>query len=261
MNNVFNDLYHPEDHPIETRLVSRAIDKNGNPLIEIQPSSSSPSTLILKFIRSNPPQYTFDTLLKNLLCYAADNGYEKVELEDDAMFTNGTCTFRSLIYRVFDNKDSIYVNKGFYPKQNVLDMKTILYDYTIEDAKNLATYLPDEIQNDILSIPNEKNSDRFGTWLLSNECYFIRESLNRIEALTKKIDSLDKLSNKNKQFLKAYKDYYNAHQYLTQNAQCITNGGHLRRIPRSSRRKHWKRRTSRKSRRNRKSLKKRRGFK
>lgn len=265
MSDVFKELYHPEDHPIETRLVSKATDKNGNPLIEIQPSSSSPSTLILKFIRSNPPQYTFDLLLKDLLCYAAKNGYTKVDLEDDAMFTNGQCTFRSLIYRAFENKDSIYVNKGFQPRQNVKDMKNTLYNYTINDSKNLATYLPPDIRDKILAIPSDKNNDRFGTWLLNNECFLVREVLNRIESLTKKIDSLIDLKSSSKQFLKAYQDYYNAHQYLSTNAQCpsISNGGRsrLRCVPGSSSCKRRKRRKTRKSRRNRKTIKNRFSFK
>jgi hypothetical protein len=263
MSNVFNELYHPEDHPIETRLVSKATDKNGNPLIEIQPSSSSPSTLILKFIRSNPPQYTFDILLKDLLCYAVNNGYTKVELEDDAMFTNGQCTFRSLIYRAFENKDSIYINKGFQPKLNVETMKNILYNYTIGDAKNLTTHLPPEIRYRILAIPSDKNDDRFGTWLLNNDCFLVREVLNRIESLTKKIDSLNNLTSSSKEFLKAYKDYYNAHQYLSKDAQCpknesISNGGRsrLRCLSRSSSRKRRQCRKTRKSRRYRKTSKK-----
>jgi hypothetical protein len=122
--NVFDDLYHPADlvH-LPARLVSKAVNENGEPIVEVSPGDSG--ILILKFVRKSP-DVPFNKILKDFLRYAKEHGYEKVELEDDAMFVDGACRYRSLLYRAFKNENSIYVKRGFRTTVDVEASKTQL---------------------------------------------------------------------------------------------------------------------------------------
>ena len=109
-NNIRHVFETLRDHDfIENRKVSleTTID-NGEEksLIELQPNSDN-TKLILKFIRSKPPNYKLDDLMMGFFCYAKENGYEIVGLDDDALFAEGDCKFRALAFRVFQNKKSI----------------------------------------------------------------------------------------------------------------------------------------------------------
>ena len=262
--NPFDNLYHPPDHPIDARLVSKEVNKKNEPIVEIQ--SKDNDTLILKFIRSEQPKFIFANLIKQFLCYAKSKHYTKVELEDDSMFNDEDCIFRALYYRVFQNKDSIYKDKGFQPIEDIQLLKKTLYEFKIIDAKNLAKLMTDKIKIIINSIPDMDNDNLFGTWLLKRECFFYREVFNRLSVISAqpvaKIDLLD-INIKSKEFLKAYYKYKKLHETLIRNADCdtIASGGNIRHLSKTSRRKWFKCRKTRKNKRNYKTFSKKRNSK
>lgn len=266
---ITDNLYHPPDHPFETRLVSREVDGSGNPLIEVQDEEKGgKKILVLKFIRSKKPEYTFDKLLNDVLCYGDKNGYDYVKLEDDALFTmNGDCMVRALMYRAFQNKNSIYVDRGFYPENKDVELgnlKDVIYNYRVEDARNLATLLPRDIQEVIMALDASKNNERFGEWLLSQDCSFYRNVINRIEAISRKIETDEQIkasvNSNTQQFLSNFRAYYLIHQNLVKNAVCMQGGkrrkSRLRRTSKLPQRKHRKYGKTRKNYRNHKLSKK-----
>lgn len=262
---VLDNLYHPEGHPFETRLVSTETDGAGNPLIEIQTEiKGDTKILILKFIRSKKPSFTFDSLLNDVLCYAEKNQYHYVKLEDDALFTmDENCMVRALIYRSFQNKNSIYVDRGFYPDSEDVELdglKNIIYNFRIGDAKNLANFLPEDIHQEINSIDASLDNHRFGEWLLTTHCSFLRNVINRIEVLARKIEtdpsSYESLTQDTLDFLRSFRAYYFAHTSLIKNAVCAKGGkggarrknkNNLRRTSRASQRKFRKHGKTRKN--------------
>lgn len=246
---ITDSLYHPEGHPFETRLVSTETNDDRKPLIEIQPELiDNKKILVLKFIRSKKPIYTFDVLLTQILCYAEQNNYDLVKLEDDALFTSDEdCLFRALIYRAFQNKNSIYVDKGFYPKVQDIELdklKDIIYNYKIKDAKNLGYFLPEELKLVIENIEASKDDERFGEWLLNEPCIFYRNVINKIEALSKKVKnkeiSIDKLNKNTYDFLIAFRTYFIMHQNLIRTPECKKGGTHKKRRFTISQRKNKK---------------------
>lgn len=260
---ITDNLYHPPAHPFETRLVSREVDANGNPLVEVQDEEKKgKKILVLKFIRSKKPEYTFDKLLNDVLCYGDKNGYDYVKLEDDALFTmNGDCMVRALIYRAFQNKNSIYVDRGFYPENKDVELgklKDVIYNYRIEDARNLAMLFPSDIQEVITTLDVSKNNERFGEWLLSRDCSFYRNVINRIEVISRKIETDEQtkssVNSNTHNFLSSFRTYYLIHQNLVRNAECQKGGkrrkSRLRRTAKLSQRKHRKYGKTRKNYRN-----------
>jgi hypothetical protein len=226
-NIAFGTIYHPESSAIEGRLVSSETNLKGEPLLELQ---FDDKTLILKFIRSYPPCYTFKSLLSDVYCYATLNKCNKIELEDDALFSDGDCIYRAIIYRVFQNKLSIYVDNGFIPIggiENLNKYKDIIYNFTIENAKLMIPLfeslpVPQRVQEFIKllgSLDISKNNDKFGEWLISNPCLIYREIFNRLGNLTSTINIEKTLSNENlnqatKDFLTAFNRYVLLHKSL-----------------------------------------------
>ena len=190
-SNVFDNLYHPRGHRSELRLVSRETTRNNLPIIEIQPNETK-TKLYLKFIRSNPPVYTFNKLMGDFLCYAYKEGYESVELEDDALFNEDGCEVRALYKRAFMNKPSLYVSKGFQSTFNIEEMRATIYNFNIKDAKNMITVLLEtnkirETDKDniklILNIAPELDERRLGeAWLLNQSCRIYRDIFNRFSS-------------------------------------------------------------------------------
>ena len=215
--NVFDELYHPPhlDH-LPTRLVSRAENEHGEPIVEITPECDG--TLLLKFVRKscNVP---FNKTVEDFLLYARKEGYKKVELEDDAMFENGSCgnkdcRYRSLLYRAFQNENSIYVKLGFHPVVDIEMSKSQLYNYSIIDAKNMALYFRPDIQAKIRAIPSDFDGNRFGQWVTEQKCCVRREILNNLDSLRTKMDQLPALNERSIEFLKSFTFYYTAHRKL-----------------------------------------------
>lgn len=220
-------LYNPPHHPIKERLVSKETNQKGQPLLELQISDK---TLTLKFIRSNPPNYTFQSLLNDVFCYATLKNCTTIELEDDAMFSQGDCVFRAVAYRVFQNKASIYVEKGFEPIggiENLMNYKDIIYNFTIENAKNMiplfsqfeSSPIVKKFIENLNSIDISKNNDKFGEWLISNDCEFYREIFNRLAILTSssyivKTLSVESLNPATKEFLTSFNKYILLHKSL-----------------------------------------------
>lgn len=217
------------DIPQAGRMESEYKTTSGFPIIDILPDPTR-NTLHLKFIRSEPPVFDFTHNLNYVICYAKKQGYDNVSLQDDALFTDKDdkeCIFRALFYRVFINKYSIYVDKGFTPTTCTMDelnkIKNILYNFKIINAKELSLFLPKKIQKRILEIPTSKDDARFGEWLVNQDCMFFREVINRI--LDKKlIENIVGMSEELIIFIKFAFAYLDIHQSLTQNvSQCKTN--------------------------------------
>jgi len=213
--NVFDDLYHPPElYHLPLRLVSKAVNESGDPVVEINPGDDG--ILILKFVRKSS-HVTFNKLLKDFLCYAKNRGFKKVELEDDSMFVNGTCSYRSLLYRAFKNENSIYVKRGFRPTVAVELWKTQLYNYLIRYAKNMAHYFQPAIQSQIMAIPTESDTERFGEWVTAQTCIVIRDILNTLDILRHRVSRMPDLDEHSVTFLDAFTFYYMAHQKLYMN--------------------------------------------
>lgn len=218
---VVNKLYNPGKHPFKNRLVSVEKNQQGEPLIELQTEfTNNKKILVLKFIRSKNPIYTFDTLLNDVIYYANNNNYSSIILEDDSLFTiNKNCKVRALIYRAFHNKNSIYVDRGFYPKNKDIDLdkhRNIIYNYKIRDALNLSLLLPKNIQSVINNIRDTNNNINFGDWLLNQKCCFYRDVINKIDVLAREveIENYKILTNNSYEFLKSFRIYYKMHNEL-----------------------------------------------
>lgn len=271
--NPFNPetLYHPEGHSVPARLVSIETkpveEKNINgtprivqkPIVEITPDGS---TLQLSFIRSTK-EFPFADLMKQFLCYAAEQGYTKVKLEDDAMFTNDadvTCVYRALIYRLFQGKDSLYVGKGFRPAVNVTEEKKRLVSATVGQVKEIVNLLSPKfsenltnVRAELMAAPDERN---FGEWILEQPCHTIREFINKIDSATGKLKATTNIGAHGRQYLEDWKKYKQAHNILEREPVCSEGGGRLRSRTRSSSGRKHKRRVTRKDRRYRKGTKK-----
>jgi hypothetical protein len=196
--------------------VSRAENEHGEPIVEISPGCDG--TLILKFVRKSC-HVPFNKIVEDCLSYARKEGYKKVELEDDAMFENGSCgnkdcRYRSLLYRAFQNESSIYVKRGFYTIEDIETSKTQLYNYTIMDAKNMAPYFRPEMQARIKAIPSDFDGNRFGQWVIEQKCCVRREILNNMDSLRTKINQMPALNERSIEFLKTFTFYYTAHRKL-----------------------------------------------
>jgi hypothetical protein len=258
--NPFNSLEHPEGHPIEGRLVSKETvevqvgsTKETKPVIEVQPNGS---TLKLAFIRSNPPAHPFKTLIKQFLCYATEKGYTKVALEDDAMFTNPedkTCVYRALMYRLFQGKNSLYVDQGFHPTTNVSEEKERLLAVTVKQMKEITPHLPESLASQLTSAPDEI---LFRTWILEQPCLTVREFINKIDFAAGKLKATTNIGPHGRQYLEDWKKYIRAHQDLQREPVCSKGGGRLRSRTRTSSGRKHKRRVTRKDRRHRKGSKK-----
>jgi hypothetical protein len=256
------------------RLYKRDTEKI---VLEIQPEPDN--TLVLKFIRKSN-QYTTLQLMRIFLNYAKEKGYEKVKLEDDALFSAlENCSYRSLLYRAFQGKPSIYTPYEFIPENVTTEQvnadRNTISTFTIGDAKRMLGKVESgtrpELQRlkiavDVLDLDN---STPFGAWITSlydvssknkENCIFMQNVINELFILSKneKIDVFNNDDDKSKQFLRALKDYYNAHQSLVRNLAdyVVKNGNqvggrrYVRRTSRVTRRKQNKSRMSRKSRRN-----------
>ncbi len=276
VNNVFDNLYHPEGHVYKLRLFSRETTRDGKPIVEIQPDETR-TKLYLKFIRSTPV-YTFNKLMSDFVCYAEKEGYKSVELEDDALFNENGCEVRALYKRAFQNKPSLYVSKGFQSTFNIQEMISTIYNFKITDAKNMISILlatnkihPDDTEyiKLILEIDPELNDRRLGEWLLNQSCSIYRSIFNRFGTFKgimqkelnsgdrTKIENINKLTPESKQFIMAFCDFIKAHEHLIRKAECTQFGGYLRRKSVFTQSKQRKQRKSRKSKRNCKTIKKR----
>jgi hypothetical protein len=254
--NPFNSLEHPEGHPIEGRLVSKeTVDvqlgttKETKPIVEVQPQGS---TLKLAFIRSNPPTHPFKTLMKQFLCYAKAKGYTKVKLEDDAMFTTtegDPCVYRALTYRLFQGKNSLYVDQGFHPTTDVTAEKERLLAATVKQVKEIAPHLPEELASQLISAPDDK---LFRNWILEQPCATMREFVNKIDFAAHKRNVTKNIGSYGRQYLEDWKQYIKAHQELSREPECAEGGGRLRSRTRTSSGRKHKRRVTRKNRRHRK---------
>lgn len=242
--NPFKELKKSEK---EGRLESEARINEDSPIVVIKPEGK---TLTLSFIRSTK-EYPFKQTIKYFLCYAKENGYTRVKLEDDALFSEGECVYRALFYRAFEGKDSLYVDQGFRPIVDVSDKKNILFKATVRTIKN---FLSDEFQS---KIKNISDNDFFRNWIIKQKkenCMLMRELINKIDAVARQqeLKPNNSLADEAKQFLTAWRKYYEAHQVLEREPACAEGGGGLRSRTRSSSRGKYQRRNTRKNRRHRK---------
>lgn len=231
----------------ERKFRSEAEDSNGNPIVVIKEEGE---TLILSFIRSTK-DYPFKETMKKFLCYAEKNGFIRVKLEDDALFSDGECMYRALFYRVLTGKDSLYVDQGFKPTVGVSVEKDILSKASVRTIKN---FLPAEFQS---KIKNISDNDFFRNWIFrqkNENCMLMRELINKIDTIARQqqLKPNNSLSNEAKQFLTSWRKYYLAHTDLQRDPACSEGGGGLRSRTRSSSRGKYQRRNTRKNRRNRK---------
>lgn len=247
--NPFNKLVKSE---IEGRLESEARINEDSPIVVIKPEGE---TLTLSFIRSTK-EYPFKQTIKYFLCYAKEKGYTRVKLEDDAFFSEGDCMYRALFYRAFRGKDSLYVDQGFKPLIDIKDEKKILEKTPVKIIKEIMDVEPNQEFQDLLNTATpDENNNSFGEWILEKGCENIRKFINKIDFIaSKKKDTppYKDLSNEAKQYLTAWRKYYEAHQVLEREPGCAEGGGGLRSRTRSSSRGKYQRRNTRKNRRHRK---------
>lgn len=216
---LFEGLFKPFDIPIAGRLRSVEEDDQGKPLLELTKDNG---TLILSFIRSKPG-YDFKTILNDTLCWAGSNGFTTVKLEDDALFNQGRdCLYRALIYRAFQNKHSIYVDRGFGPKNKSSverDLKT-LFNFPISSAKQLFTIAPPELSKTRRDLEMVRVEGPFGTWLISRPCQEFRAVMNWLLTLSTP-SNMGKAPPSTIPFLEAYHNYIEQHKVLTQMSACF----------------------------------------
>jgi hypothetical protein len=248
------------------RLESKSKNLKGNPILSIEPNSADAKTLVLKFIRKNdtkdskPTKYYMD----KFLCYAKHQGYETVQLQDDSMFTKDDCTYRALLFRAFQNKESIYKSYGFVPKgiteEHINGLRSTIFSFKIKDAKNLFDIKhtrTEKFKDLITAIDKGIDTNNFSNWLLSLDCKVMAELLNNIYVLSfeytkNKIneEEVKKLNDNSKTFLNSIVNYLDAHNFLIRNPTCDdgAKGGGRRSIRLSSRITRSRRIKSRKTR-------------
>ena len=109
----------------------------GNPLLNITLNKKDNYSK-LNFIRTDKgSQFTFDLLMNIYMCVTQYFNYPKMIIEDDALFTTTEeITYRALIFRVFDNKDSLYYKEPFIfrPTKSLKPQDQYLYDGDYTDA-------------------------------------------------------------------------------------------------------------------------------
>ena len=253
--NVFEHL---EQRPnlVPGRYYTKELTPDGKSVAEVNiyndPEEKGKKIAKLSFIRSTNT-HKFKDLMKAFLCQAKKKGYTKVKLEDDALFTKEVdgedCTYRALFYRLFEGKNSLYIDQGFRPIVDISREKAILLKATLKTIKEFATLLPEELQAKIKDVPDEK---LFRTWVLEQDCMIMREFINKIEAVAAKLKAETNITNDAREFLKSWRAYYQAHQHLERIPECTKSGGGLRSRTYSSSRGKYKRGNTRKNRRNRK---------
>jgi len=139
--------------------------------------------LYVSFIRSSK-EYSLDTLLNKIVCYARNQHIPIVQLRDDAQFLtlNGqACIHRSLFHRAFEGKPSIYESKGWKPIGDTAPLLAVITAFTNEDAQELIPVF-NSIRPPCPSIPN--NTTPFGKWINSQTCDILTYFYNILNILS-----------------------------------------------------------------------------
>lgn len=230
INSLFENLKQHEF--IEGRKVSiETTMDNGEtkPLIELQPSSDN-TKLILKFIRSKNPDYTLDDLMAGFFCYARENGFTSVGLEDDALFSDGDCKFRALTFRVFQNKKSIYDKFGYKPKLDITGHLKILNSLKLTESIQILKNLTG--MDSLVERAKSFGDDAlFSDFIVSLDCEPRRTFLNRLDELALKFERNSSQFHelnadaKAQEYLTKYREYVKAHEEMTAMPLCSSKGG------------------------------------
>jgi len=139
--------------------------------------------LHVSFIRSSK-EYSLNTLLNKVICYARNQQIPTIQLRDDAQFLtlNGQpCIHRSLFYRAFEGKPSIYESKGWKPMDPTASLLTVITAFTNEDAQELIPIF-NSIRSPCPSIPN--NATPFGKWINTQTCEVLNYFYNILNILS-----------------------------------------------------------------------------
>ena len=251
---VFDNLI---DHEfIENRKVSTETTLDSGeekPIIELQPNSDN-SKLILKFIRSRQPDYTLDDLMMGFFCYARENGYPLVGLEDDALFADGDCKFRALTFRVFQNKKSIYAKFGYVPTIDISPHLTLLNQMSLSDSLELLYNLKGmkDLYEKAMTFGDGAS---FSDFITSLDCETRRTFLNRLDELALNYErnktSLELLNAEAKNYLLIYREYVKAHGEMTAVPECNAGRrvGGFKIMPKRRTKRRTKRSTKRRTKR------------
>lgn len=265
MANVFTALENDPDG-YEGRKVSTALTEAGERVAVI--TSYPERVLELTFIRPSVA-FPFKQTVRDFLCYAKNNGYDRVKLTDDALFPRGDCKYSALFFRVLsENKSSLYVDQGFHPMEafsaDKLDAaKNTLYTTTLAVGKELIPALtPPPTENDffrpletiLAALRDEQDTaQRFGGWITAaeRECLGMKQLIDKIDGIAAKNERqpIEGLSPDAAKFLKAWRFYRKAHSKLYREPVCPEVGGGLRPRKRATSRRRHKRRITRTNRR------------
>lgn len=193
----------------QQRMRSNKTNRRHQPLINLYPNSTNRS-LTLKFIRTHE-DYRLKNLLNSLYEYAKRKNYNVIKLENNAVFTNTrntSCTYSAKIYRVFQNKPSLYESQLYFPnmsnRENLNRYKNYIYNYPLSIARNdlpiIATHfgiLGRNIPSFTALFESLGSSNlpdiRFGTFLLSlqeTNCRLMNEIFVRLDYLSAQIDTI-----------------------------------------------------------------------
>jgi len=164
--------------------------------------------------------------MRQLFCYAFHNGYSKIELEDDALFANrqnSECLYRALIYRLFQNKKSIYEKYGFVPNtnRNVDKLRRDINLYTIGEVKKeiqpILDYLRQNARPRFQQIMDYADDTQiFGEYIINLQCSNLRFMINELLYLSSKIKKNENTPN----FLVLLDKYYKAYKKLIVEPTC-----------------------------------------
>ena len=153
----------------------------------------------LSFVRSTATR-SLDFLLQKTLSWAKRNGFQRVELQDDAFFkTNAAtpCMHRELFHRAFSGKKGIYESKGWKPAIQTEGMIACITGFTKGAAKELGPLLK-------MRFPFADNDHRsFGEWINAQPCATLNHLYNGLMSLASRPPSVSAGA---QQFLKALHD-------------------------------------------------------
>lgn len=237
---------------IQSRVKTR-LQGEEKSLIQMTPQVKNGERILKLDLILATPEHRLPELMRAFLCYAADNGYTRVELQDDALLGKDPCQFRGLTYRALLGEPGIYSKYGFRPTAEIQAILPRLAAYTVEQA--LAELLPlrdllfPEDKRDFVRVLSQaaEPGETLGQYIQRKpECDrgFL---LNKIYTLATKIER----AGRRNLFLEDFLKYYNAHGRLTAIPECRVQGGKRKHRRYHTRRGSLLRRKSRKTRRSR----------
>jgi hypothetical protein len=245
----------------EKSNIQPGIQKNDNvELVRIRPDGTSEQTTrdcitgeqrpilelrdvgnrVLKvvFVRSKVG-CTLRALLAATIRYATTGGFQRVEIDDDALFptlNSSICPHRALFRRAFDGKSGIYETYGWKPRVNTIPLVATLYSYTKSNARELHALIcearllsrmpraaPTTFLNTISMASFASNdTGRFGSWLNAQSCDIVTHFYNALLVLSAdrwrtKIMTRPNVTAFTKTFLQALHEFRMANKCLYKN--------------------------------------------